>query len=74
MSLIQPFRDSNKSTTKITSTQRKFFNTNTETKTNNIPRRIITTRRTSLIESDLSHITSSIYDHPKTTINNQNSI
>jgi len=54
------------------SATKKFLNPNPET--NNISRRIITTRRTSLVESDLSHITSSVYDLSKPTINNHNSI
>jgi hypothetical protein len=51
---------------------RQFFHTNPET--NNISRRVITTRRTSLIESDLSHITSSIYELPKPMIHHHTSI
>jgi hypothetical protein len=54
---------------------RKFFHTNDKSSPNNTnSRRMITTRRTSLIESDLSHITSSIYDLPKPTILNHNNI
>jgi hypothetical protein len=50
-------------------TTQTILHTNAETKPNHLVRRIITTRRTSLIESDLSHITSTIDDPPKTTIN-----
>ncbi|UJR09492.1 hypothetical protein I4U23_013730 [Adineta vaga] len=58
---------------------RQFFNTNSDLNsksatTNTSSRRIISTRRTSLIESDLSHITSSMYELPKPIIHNQSSI
>jgi len=43
-----------------------LFNTNTKSSINNNSRRIIATRRTSLIESDLSHITSPINNHNST--------
>jgi len=55
------------STTKIIS--RQFFNSN-ELLNNKISRRLIPTRRRSLIETDQCHISSSIYDLPKPIINN----
>ncbi|CAF1123876.1 unnamed protein product [Adineta steineri] len=71
--LSQQSNDSNEqqqqqSTTKIIS--RKFFNSNEVTNNNKISRRPISTRRTSLIEID----SSSIYDLPKTLINNHMSV
>ncbi|CAF0901297.1 unnamed protein product [Adineta steineri] len=64
---------------------KQFFNTTTESTTtssstttstiqNNIPRRVISTRRTSLIETDFSHITTSLQELPKPIIHNHNNI
>jgi len=59
--------EQSQSTTKIIS--RKFFNSNELTPNKN-SRRPISTRRSSLIETDQYHSSSSIYDLPKPIINN----
>ncbi|CAF1150826.1 unnamed protein product [Adineta ricciae] len=58
---------------------RQFFNTNSDlnmksatASTNS--RRVISTRRTSTIESDLAQIASSMYELPKSNVHNHNSI
>ncbi|CAF3559365.1 unnamed protein product [Rotaria sp. Silwood1] len=56
------YQTNEQSTTKIIS--RKFFHTNTELSNNNLSRRLLTTRRRSLIESDLTN-----YDHSKIIMN-----
>ncbi len=56
------------STTKIIS--RKFFNSNELITNTKISRRLIPTRRRSLIDTDQCHLSSSIYDLPKPIINN----
>ena len=62
----------------IKSIPRRFFHTNPElnnkSSIDQLSHRMITTRRTSLIESDLSHVTSSIYDLPKPIMQNDNNI
>ena len=52
---------------------RKFFNTYTNS-TNNLPRRMIATRRASSMESNSTHMNSSIYNFSESTVNNHSSI
>jgi hypothetical protein len=75
--LSQQSNESNdqQSTTKII--PRKFFNSNeisNNKSSTTIPRRLISTRRTSLVETDQCHISSSIYDLPKPLITNHTNI
>ena len=77
--LLQPqqaIETTEQSTAKLV--PRKFFHTNPEltnkSSTDHFQRQMITTRRTSLIESDLSHVTSSVYDLPKPIMHNFNNI
>ena len=71
--LSQPANDvsEQQSPTKIIS--RQFFNSN-EITNEKVSRRFISTRRSSLIETDQYHTSSSIYDLPKTIMNSQTNI
>ncbi|CAF3421433.1 unnamed protein product [Rotaria socialis] len=65
-------KSNEQSKTKVIS--RNVFNTNSESTNKSLVRRMISTRRTSLIESDSLKINSTNYDHSKTIITNHMNI